>query len=103
MRRACARTLCTHLISLHSASLKNNDISYDDLCAIGWEGYKAGKGACRTDRECGVVERELMNRRVTGEMMEARKVARKAVSQIGRATGTREAKARARARGPRML
>ena len=23
----------------------NNDMSYDDVCAIGWKGYKAGKGA----------------------------------------------------------
>ena len=41
----------------------NNDMSYNDGCAIAWKGYKAGKGA-GTERERGIVEKELMNGRV---------------------------------------
>ena len=29
----------------------SNDMSYDDVCAIAWNGYKAGKGAPRMDQK----------------------------------------------------
>ena len=31
--------------STHSDSDTSNDMSYEDVCAIPWKGYKAGKGA----------------------------------------------------------
>ena len=31
-----------------SDSAMSNDMSYDDVCANTWEGYKAGKGAGKT-------------------------------------------------------
>ena len=64
----------------------------------------------RTDRGCGIVEKELMNGRVAEEMTEAGKEARRgprAPNLTGTVTGTKEAletkakakaKARARAR-----
>ena len=86
----------------------SNDMSYKDVCAIAWKGYKAGKEAGKreqTDREHGIVEKELIIGRV-GEMMEATMEARRApraANLIGTATRTREAigatgKARAKAR-----
>ena len=52
----------------------SNDMSYEDVCAIAWKGYKAGKGAGKKDRtgqDRGIVEKELMNGRVAREMTEA--------------------------------
>ena len=56
-------------------------MSYEDVCAIAWKGYKAGKGAgkkVRMDWEHGTAGKELMNGRAAREMMEARKEARRA-------------------------
>ena len=43
----------------------SNDMSYDDLCAIAWKGYKAGKGAGKngTEQERGIEENVPMNGR----------------------------------------
>ena len=85
----------------------SNDMSYEDACAIAWKVYKAGKGAGKrdqTDREHGIVEKELVNGRVAGEMTEPRKeatLAPRAANPKGTATRTREAmgaKRKARAR-----
>ena len=78
-----------------SDSDTSNDMSYEDVCAIAWKGHKAGKGAGKnvgTDRECGIVQKELMKGRVALEMTEARKEARR------RAVNLTMVKARARAR-----
>ena len=32
---------------MHNDSDTSNDMSYEDVCAIAWKGYKAGKGACK--------------------------------------------------------
>ena len=61
----------------------SNDMSCDDVCAIAWEGTKAGRGAGKrgpdqTEQEGGIEEKELMNGRVAKETMEERKEARKA-------------------------
>ena len=80
-----------------SDSDTSNDMSFEDLCAIAWKGYKADKGQAKrdqTDREHGIVEKELMNGRPAGETTEARKEARsvpRAANPIGTATRTREA------------
>ena len=87
-----------------SDSDTSNDVSYDDVCAIAWKVYKAGKGTDkkRPNGPGGIMEKELMNGRVAEGMTEARKEARRAPSTanlIGAVTGTKEAmetKAKAR-------
>ena len=69
-------------------------MSCEDVCAVAWKGYRAGKGAGQMDRERGIVEKELMNGRVAGEMTEPRKEAKRApraANLTGTATRTREA------------
>ena len=86
---------------------RSNDMSYEDVCAIAWKGYKAGKGAGKKGpkgQDHGTVEKELMNGRVAREMTEVRKEVRRApraANPIGTATRTREAtgaKGKARAK-----
>ena len=57
----------------------SNDMSYEDLCAIAWKGFNAGKGARKKGpgQVRGIVDKELMSGRVTEEVTEARKEARK--------------------------
>ena len=74
----------------------SNDMSYEDVCAIPWKGYKAGKGAGKWDQmdRDHVVGKELMNGRVAGETTEPRKEAKRApraANLIGTVTRTREA------------
>ena len=44
-----------------SDSDASNDMSYEDVCAIAWKGYKAGKGMGKKGSNgpghCGIVER----------------------------------------------
>ena len=64
---------------------KNNEMSYEDVCAIAWKGCKAGTGA-------GQKGPQTSGKR---EMTEARKEARKApraANPIAIATRTKEAK-----------
>ena len=81
----------------HSAPDTSNDMSYEDVCAIAWKRYKAGKGAGKkgpSGSGTGIVEKELMNGRVAEEMTEATKEARRApraANVMGTATRTREA------------
>ena len=55
-----------------SDSDMSNDMSHDDVCAIVWKGYKGRPGeqarTDRTDWECDIVEKELMNGGVAEEM-----------------------------------
>ena len=82
----------------------SNDMSYEDVCAIAWKGYKAGKGAGKKDppgRGHGIVGKELRNGRTAGGTIEARKEARRApraANQNGTETRTRELREKARAR-----
>ena len=72
---------------MQSGQDMSNDMSYDDRCAIDWEQERKDQ----TDQERGNVEKEVMNGRVTGEMVEAGKEARKtawAASLTGVATKT---------------
>ena len=77
---------------------------YEDVCAIAWEGYKASKDQAKSgqmDLERGIVEKELMNGRVAGEMAEPRKEAKRApraANPIGTVTRTKEAREKATAR-----
>ena len=83
----------------------SNDMSYEDVCAIAWEGVQGQQRSRQKrgqmDREHGIVEEELMNGRVAGEMTEPRKEAKRApraANPIGTVTRTREAREKARAR-----
>ena len=100
-----------------SVSDTSNDMSYEDVCAIAWKGYKAGKGSrqerTKRNRRVAVVAKELMNGRVAerddggkkggkkgskgskrdcygGKKEEVRR-ARKAANFTGTVTGTKEA------------
>ena len=80
----------------------SNDISYEDVCAIVWKGRLTREQARRDrmDHEYGIVGKELMNG-TRGEMMEARKEARRAprvASPIGTVTRTKGAREKARAK-----
>ena len=82
----------------------SNDMSYEDVRAIAWKGYKAGKGAGKKGPNgSGTWHRgkELMNGRAAKETMDARKEARRALrvaNPIGTVTRTKGAKEKARAR-----
>ena len=79
-----------------------NDMSYGDVCAIAWKGYKAGKGAGKKEPNgSGTWHRGKGADRVPREMTEARKEARRApraANPIGTATRIKEARGKARAR-----
>ena len=84
-----------------SDSDTSNDMSYENVCAIAWTGYTAGKRACTQgpNGSGGVclVEKELMNGRVAEDMTKERKECSKVTGTV---TGTKEAleaKAKARA------
>ena len=65
-----------------------NDMSYEDVCAIAWKGYKAGKGAGKKGPNgSGTWHRERRQRR-----------APRAANSIGTATRINEARETARAR-----
>ena len=57
--------------STHGDSDTSNDMSYEDVCAIAWKGYRASKGVGkrrdRMDQDHGIVEKELTNGRVARE------------------------------------
>ena len=90
------------------ALIDGSTTTHTKMCALSLEKrYKPAREQVRkdqTDREHGIVEKELMNGRVAGKMTEARKEARRApraANLIGMATRTREAmeaKEKARAR-----
>ena len=43
----------------------SSDVSYDDVCAIPWKGYRAGKGRKdQTEQGRAIVEKEIINGRV---------------------------------------
>ena len=81
-------------------------MSYDDVCAFAWKGYKAGKGAGKKGPNgsgvwcCG----KMMNGRVAKETMEERKEARKApraghlIGTVTKTKGPVETKAKERER-----
>ena len=51
-----------------------NDMSYKDVCAITWKGYKADKGADKKGPNgsgYGIVVKELMSGRVAEQMTKA--------------------------------
>ena len=82
-------------VGTHDTKMTQNDsdTSNEDVCAIAWKGYKAGKGAGKKG--------PLMNGRAAGEMMEARKEARRApraASLTGTVTRTKGVREKARAR-----
>ena len=87
-----------------SVSDTNNDMSYEDVCAIAWKGYKAGKGAGKKGQNgSGTWHRgkRADERRVAREMTEPRKEANRApraANPIGTVTRTKEAREKARAR-----
>ena len=53
-----------------SDSDTSNDMSYEDVCAIAWKGFKVGKGAGKKGlgQGRGIVDRKLMSGRVAEEM-----------------------------------
>ena len=78
----------------------SNDMSYEDVCAIAWKGYKAGKGAGKKGPSgSGTWHRGKGADEWT--MTEARKEARRApraANPIGTATRIKEARRKARTR-----